>query len=326
MKYHNIILTELEETNIFKEEEVCYPAQYFYCAPADEYYAEETQIAQNDISMKNAYRLKTGLLTSDEIIAIRQKYDISQSDLALLLGWGEKTITRYEGHQVQDVAHDSILRKIDSDPDWYLELLDSYADKHSLSSFAKYRETALSLFERQKDEYMKKSIYSLYAKYPVLSDFNGYTKLNIDKVVEVIRYFSNSRKIKSLYKVKLMKLLWYSDALSYKLTNHTLTGLVYKALPMGAFPVAGDLIIELCGVNYEEVDFSEDIGLRFINDGNDKYADLSPDEISVLDIIIKRFGDYSKNEIVESMHSEDAYKETTLNEVISFNYAKSLSL
>jgi len=34
---------------------------------------------------------------------------ISQSDLCLLLGWGGKTITRYESHQVQDIAHDTIL-------------------------------------------------------------------------------------------------------------------------------------------------------------------------------------------------------------------------
>lgn len=29
----------------------------------------------------------------------------------MLLGWGGKTITRYESHQVQDKAHDTILKK-----------------------------------------------------------------------------------------------------------------------------------------------------------------------------------------------------------------------
>lgn len=53
-----------------------------------------------------------GLLTSQQIRAVRTQYDISQRDLCILLGWGEKTITRYEGHQVQDRAHDAILKKL----------------------------------------------------------------------------------------------------------------------------------------------------------------------------------------------------------------------
>ncbi len=82
----------------------------------------------------------------DELIcthfaAIRARYGISQSDLCLLLGWGAKTVTRYESHQVQDIAHDTILRKLDSAPEWFLRLL--HAGKESLSavSYAKYLET-----------------------------------------------------------------------------------------------------------------------------------------------------------------------------------------
>lgn len=55
-------------------------------------------------------------------------YGISQSDLCILLGWGGKTITRYEGHQVQDKAHDTILKKIDRDSEWLLSLLSNAKD------------------------------------------------------------------------------------------------------------------------------------------------------------------------------------------------------
>lgn len=55
-----------------------------------------------------------------EIGTIRSKYGISQTDLSTILGWGGKTITRYESHQVQDAAHDFILRKIDDDPECFL--------------------------------------------------------------------------------------------------------------------------------------------------------------------------------------------------------------
>lgn len=75
--------------------------------------------------MKNEYRKQCDLLTSDEIMNIRNCYAISQRDLSLILGWGEKTITRYEGHQVQDHAHDKVLRKIADDPEWFLTLLEN---------------------------------------------------------------------------------------------------------------------------------------------------------------------------------------------------------
>lgn len=326
MEEHNVSIVEIEETNIFKGEQVNYFAHYHYCKNSDDFYETEDQISNNDTSMKDAYRKKMGLLTSNEIISIRQKFGVSQSDLALLLGWGEKTITRYEGHQVQDVAHDSILRKIESDPEWYLELLDVYQEKHSLSSYHKYHDTALSLFEKQQDEYLQKSIQGAYAKYNKLDECNGYTELNLRKVVDVIRYFSNSVKVKALYKVKLMKMLWYSDALSFKTRDKAITGLVYKALPMGAVPIAYELVIDLCGIKYEEVDFDEGTGYHFINDGVEEYLSLDNDEIAVLNQIIARFGDSSKKEIIESMHQEEAYKETAAYDIIQYKYAKKLTI
>ena len=66
---------------------------------------------ENDMRLKDAYRESEGLLTSAEIVAIRKQYGITQKDLCILLGWGSKTITRYESHQVQDRAHDTILKR-----------------------------------------------------------------------------------------------------------------------------------------------------------------------------------------------------------------------
>lgn len=87
--------------------------------------------------------------------------------------------------------------------------------------------------------------------------------LSLDKVVEVIRYFASSIKVTSLYKVKLMKLIWYADALSYKRRGFAITGLVYQALPMGAVPVGHNSIIDLKCVPCEEVDMGETYAYLF---------------------------------------------------------------
>lgn len=162
MEEHEVTVVLVPEKVVFKGVEVTYNATYEYCEKCDEYNATEEMATANDIAIKNAYRNKMGLLTSDRIIAIRKKYAISQSDLCTLLAWGKKTITRYEGHQVQDAAHDKILRKIDSDPDWFLSLLENARNEFSESAYKKYYHNALKLFESTKDLYLQKAVRTQY--------------------------------------------------------------------------------------------------------------------------------------------------------------------
>ncbi len=326
MEEHEVLYVRLKEKNVFKGQEIEYDVIYEYCNKTDEYVSSDVMISTNDIALKNAYRKKVGLLTSEEIENIRQKYGISQSDLAILLGWGEKTITRYESHQIQDNAHDTILRKLDEDPEWYISLLKKSETRFSSSTYSKYLDAAKQLYEIKQDEYLRKTIQAQYVKYENSSECCGNTRLNLDKVVEAIRYFANSMNIKALYKVKLMKMLWYADALSYKRHGHSMTGMVYKALPMGAVPLQYDLIIDLKGVLYEEVEFVEGSGYHFISTPDKDYPHLSEEDINVLDKIIEAFGDASKENIVESMHREAAYTETASNDIIQYKYACQLSL
>ena len=121
-------------------------------------------------------------------------------------------------------------------------------------------------------------------------------------------------------------MLWYADALSYKRHSHSITGMVYKALPMGAVPLQHDLIIDLKGVTYEEVDFAEGSGYHFIATSNNEYVHLSEEDKNVLDKIIETFGNVSKKSIVESMHQEVAYTETASNDIIQYKYVLQLSL
>lgn len=327
MEEHEVVLVKVDEKNVFKNVEVEFESIYEYCEETDEYLEPEELISKNDISFKNAYRAKVGLLTSDEIIAIRKKYGISQSDLSLLLGWGEKTIARYEGHQVQDAAHDSILRKIESDPDWFLELLDINKDKIKSDSYKRYYNTAVQIFEENKDVYLRKAIKAEYATLNNSPQLTGSSQLNLDKLVEVIIHFSSSVKMKFLYKVKLMKLLWYADVLSFKRYGHSMMGLAYTRWDMGAVPVAHKSIIDLKGISYDDYEFCNGgIGYYFKSPVCLHYEYLDSDDLDILNMLIEKFGDYTKDEIVSYMHKESAYENTSSGAYISYEYAKDLTL
>lgn len=112
MEEHEVKTVLVMEHTSFKDVTVDYEASYLFCDKAEELFMNEQQMQENDLKMKDSYRKKTGLLTSSQIRDIRTRYGISQGDLCVLLGWGGKTITRYESHQVQDRAHDTILKKL----------------------------------------------------------------------------------------------------------------------------------------------------------------------------------------------------------------------
>ena len=326
MEEHEVKNVLIKENTVFKDVDISFEACYMYCDRADEFFENEDQIRENDIRLKNVYREHEGLLTSDEIAAIREKYGITQSDLCIVLGWGGKTITRYESHQVQDKAHDAILKKLDRDPEWFIYLLKSSEGSLSPDTYQRYMSIAVKLYEDDKDIYLRKAIEASYARYSGNKLFQGNTELSLDKVVDVIRYFASSKVVSNLYKVKLMKLMWYADALSFKRRGYAITGLVYKAFPMGAVPIAHNSIIDLKGVPCEEIDMGEGNAYRFILKEESVYPNLTKEDISILDEVIDKLGLMTKDEIISFMHSEQAYIDTAPRDVIQFKYADSLQI
>jgi len=312
-------------TTVFKGEKVTYDSVSLYCPDCDDYFADEDLVNENDIRMKDAYREKMGLLKSSDIVAIRNDYGISQADLCLLLQWGGKTITRYESHQVQDKAHDKILKKISEDPGWYMELLIESKQILPENAFKRYYEIASSLYEKSEDYYLRNIIKASCAKYADNPEMTGNANLSFTKIVDVIRYYASSDAVKNLYKVKLLKMMWYSDFLSYKRRNKSITGLTYLALPMGAVPESHDYIIKLSGVPCEEK-MINDIDSYYFHTSEKNYTSLTDEEKEILDSVITKMGKMKAEEIIEYMHMEKAYKETDPKDVISYTYAKDLSL
>ena len=73
------------------------------------------------------YRKKHGLLSADEIRALRERFDLTQLELARLLHLGANTISRWEsGRNVQTAALDILLRLLRDVPG-SLDYLRKYA-------------------------------------------------------------------------------------------------------------------------------------------------------------------------------------------------------
>lgn len=328
-KIHEVEERKRITTTMIKGEEVSYEERFYFCANADK---EENEFEtgamanQNLLSARNAYRIKMGLLTSDEIIAIRESYGLSQVDLAKLLGWGEATISRYESKAIQDEAYDTMLRLIKDNPLQALEFLKKNAVKFSVMKQLEIRTKIVEKLDSYGKEFLTRQAFEgEYAVFEEPSDSNGFTMLNIDKIEAMISYMAE--KINNLFKVKLMKMLWYADALAFIENGCSMTGMVYCHEPMGALPVGHYSLMNLENLNVqEEVNHNYDIMLHVYPTANMDYSVLNEKEKAILDKVIIKFADFKTKDIVEYMHEEKTYTETKPGEIIPFSLAREIRM
>ena len=154
MKEHEIEIVNENEKMTFKGIVVEYKATYEYCSNTETYSENEEMMRQNGIALRDAYRKKMDLLTTKQMKAIRIKYKINQKDFAKILGWGEATLARYESHYIQERANDNLLRKVGTDPEWFLLMLEKAKERINGKSYEKYFENAKGLVEQKKDPYL----------------------------------------------------------------------------------------------------------------------------------------------------------------------------
>ena len=328
---HEVELIEKEKEVIIKGEKIKYKEKFYRCNKYEDENTFQTGNLWNEglIISIDIYREKKGLLTSKEIKKIRRKYEITQLEMAQLLGLGDITITRYETKQIQDEAHDKIMRLIDENALITLEYLEkNKSNFKNEERFENIKNNIKRIIFNETINYLnEQEIEAKYIDFNYENIQNGNQILDINKIENIINYIS--KNYSNLYKVKLMKLLWYIDCIYYKENNKSLTGLVYVHQKMGALPIAYDELLKLPSiiVNEEIIENSDYfICYHILPNENYRVKKLSDKEKRICDLVINKFKNFSTKEIVDYMHKEKAYIDTKNNEIIDFSYAKYIDL
>lgn len=326
-KVHDVEERKRITTITLKGVDVVYEEKFYFCANADEAENEfETgaMTNRNLLNARNAYRIKMGLLTSDEIVGIRENYGLSQVDLAKLLGWGEATISRYESKAIQDESYDIMLRLIKDNPLQALEFLKKNANKFSVEKYSEIKMRIIEKLDSYGKEFLTRQTFEgEYANFEEPSDFNGYAVLNIDKIEAMISYIAE--QVDNLFKVKLMKMLWYSDTWAFIENGLAMSGMVYRHEAMGALPIGHYSLMNLENLNVrEEMSYNYDTMLHIYPIANMDYSVLNESEKRILDKVIAKFVNFKAKDIVEYMHKEKAYTETNSGQIIPFSLAKEI--
>jgi len=261
------------------------------------------------------YKRNHNLLSSKDIVNLRQKYGLSQRALGKLLGWGDKTIFRYESGSVQNRSHNLILTKLIDEKNMVQYLKEN---KDSIDSKISNKILKNIDINSKQIDFTFKAEFDYEA-----SLYSGFKEFDFDKTCAMIQFFIE--KFGRIQSVKLLKLVNYADMLYFKENSISISGLRYKHYIYGPVPENYDLIfhnmLENCLIN-ESYEIHDTYECHYYESGiNSKLDVLDDEEKRILQIIYEKFKNYGSKQISEYSHLEKGYTSTTNNELISYEYA-----
>ena len=322
---HEVLLIKSKQTATIKNEIVECETLSYLCEAYQESFENGELADQNLQAFRDQYRKDHKLLTRDEIISIRKHFGITQEEFAAILGFGEKTVARYETNAIQEKPYDTSMQQFRDNPNFAYEMILKAQSKIDESKFNTIK---LKLKERIKIEtpskYNELQLNNYYLSFDKETSENGFALLNIEKIKSMFAYFAQFTE--NLFTVKAMKLFWYSDALSFLKTGKAMTGLVYKHMPFGALPIGYREIEDLDSVSKNEMFICDCLATEYRPKGKDMINDalFSMEELDILHDVCNRFKSCTSTEISNTMHLEEAYELTEDRTIIDFSVIKTL--
>lgn len=314
----NLSEVKIEEISItFRKEEYHVFQHYYFCQKCKEEFTTTELDELNIKQVYNQYRDKHKILNPEQIRNIRENYSLSATKMSELLGLGINMYAKYEKGEIPNTSNSNLINTI-SKPENFRDFI---IDNQSLFSDNEYRRLLNKIGNQieQKETDRILCYYWKNTKYP--SEYNGYRVPEMNKVANMIIYFSEKLKP---FIVKLNKLLFYSDFYHFKNFGNSISGAEYAAINLGPVPNNyKQLYLVLEQHNFfetEDVVFpDEGVGEKFIGKESFKAELFEKDELNTLEIISKKFENLTGKQMVDLSHQEEGWiKENEKKGLISY--------
>ena len=309
------------EVNTFENVAICNECN-------EDLYVNEIENENNERIFK-IYRKIANIITPQDIVNLRNKYDISQRELTSILGFGKMTINRYErGGLPSKSQSDYIKLLIDNEIEFVNRAKTAY-EKNEISekTYKKIisNDVEKAISKKEVQDNIRKYLNVELSRDPDI--YNGYKSLDLDKVENIISYIAS--KVKNLTITSLNKYLWYIDMLSFNQRSVAITGLTYQNQKFGPTIINKRYDeISLLDDKYQREDFETINGnvTEIISKDNFDLNKISDSEKKIIDSVIKLLKNKKVTEISEMSHKEDGWRKTERLEQISFEYAMNLKV
>lgn len=268
------------------------------------------------------YREVQGTVSPNDIVNLREKYNLSQRELTSILGWGKMTINRYENGSLPTKSHSDYLVDLIKDEKRLLEKAKIAYGKNQITEKTFNKLSGIETKDNDLRSYLEKELVREQSIY------NGYKQFDIEKVENLISYIAS--KVDNLYLTSLNKYLWFIDMISFNRRAVSITGLTYMKEQFGPV-VVGSKYEELSKLEdkYKREDSEKsDGGLisKIRSEGNFDLSDFSKSEMEIIDEVIALLKDKSVKEISDLSHHELGWKKTDRFKRISFEFAEEMEI
>lgn len=284
---------------------------------------------ENNERIYKIYREKANIIKADDIVKLREKYNISQRELTAILGLGKMTINRYERGGLPTKSQSDYIKLLIENEDKFIEKVKEAYENNNITEKTYKKIVA----EGQEENISKKRVQENIRRYlkEVLNRkpdiYNGYKSLDLEKVENIISYIAS--KVKNLTITSLNKYLWYIDMLSFNKRAVAITGLTYQNQKFGPTIVYKKYDeLSLLDDKYQREDIETENGntTKIISNENFNLDKINDSEKEIKDTIIKLLKNKKVTDISEMSHREDGWKKTKRLEKISFEYAMNLNI
>jgi len=307
----------------FRKEQFEIPYQFYLCEDTGERFTTTERDEWSMQVLHNQFRAKHHIPQPDEMIAIRQKYDLSASRMGEILGFGPNTYGHYEKGEVPSLPNANLV-KMARDPEKFYDLAkdwDSGAEKAKTELLKRVDR----LIQQKQQTFFDVKEYLMGD--PYADQFTGYRQPDYEKLVEMIVYFA---KETPCYKTKMNKLLFYADFGMFREQGCSISGTRYRAIARGPVPLKYQSLFDSIGdvidMELEEMpDGGEKQFLKGRKDHPFNPALFSQAELRVLEQVKDRFKDKTPTDIVNISHKENGWiANKDAHSLISYHYALEL--
>ncbi len=283
---------------------------------------------ENNERIYKIYREKANIIKAEDIIKLREKYDISQRELTSILGFGKMTINRYERGGLPTKSQSDYIKLLIENDDKFIEKVKEAYEKNNINekTYKKIvsEEVEKDISKKEVQDNIRRYLKSVLNRKPDI--YNGYKSLDLEKVENIISYIAS--KVKNLTITSLNKYLWYIDMLSFNKRAVAITGLTYQNQKFGPTIVYKKYDeLSLLDDKYTREDIETENGntTKIISNNNFNLDKISSSEKEIIDTIIKLLKNKKVIDISEMSHREDGWRKTKRLEEISFEYAMNLN-
>jgi len=328
-KLTEVRVATAQDDYTIRGQKIAVAAERSICTTCGNEFATAEQMRKALLDGYAKYRTLNDIVAPGEIVRIRAKYGISQKTFAKILDLGELTINSYEQGSLPSKANSNLIRLMD-DPINFLKMFRENRRKLSARQVCKIE-------EKIKGDVPLSQGVRYHQEPPIVRPENisgtltGYRRPDPEKLLLVagLVVFHSGRQ---LYKMALLKILFYVDFVASKKLTVSVTGWPYARLPLGPVPE-----------NYKQLlAYGEQEGYLEITPTDDELGELcglpgsfrrteaeshfSPNELTIVEEVVAKLKDKTATELKNLTHQERAWKETAPSALISYSYAADLVL